>query len=32
MLDLDREIMNKFYKTTSSDADEVTRVSHSSYT
>ncbi|XP_020620890.1 S-adenosylmethionine decarboxylase proenzyme-like isoform X2 [Orbicella faveolata] len=26
MLDLDREVMNKFYKTTSSDADEVTQV------
>ena len=42
MLDLDREVMNKFYKSKYSDADEVTKVgfcqgnvymnkSHSSY-
>lgn len=28
MLDLDREVMNKFYKTAFSDADEVTTVSN----
>ena len=32
MLDLDREIMNKFYKSSYSDADKVTRVSNFMYT
>lgn len=31
MLDLDRETMNKFYKTAFSDANEVTRVSKNHY-